>query len=1408
MQTLKGQLIKMAALRQQRAQGMQNNLAQGMQNGLPQGMNPAQMGMMGGPNMQGGRPNQPQNFPSGFTNPQLQRPMQPTPIPMSQGPSSMGMNGTNPMNFQQGQMQPGQNTPQPNMQQAQPQGQQFDNQTIMQLTKRLMAQAKPEVLAKFRQDVEQWPPERKQQFRNQNIDPLIVRFRQQAEVMLRSGKINIASLQGQGANQNGGQMQQGGQPNQMQGQQMNMNQGQPNQNFDFNAIANQQMEALRVQDQGQQVVPASSQNQMMGFPGQNPQAGQSMGQRPQVNAMSNPLQRQAQAQAQAQVRAQLQQQQAQAAQRNANPLLQGQVGGLNLPQQQNPQQSPMPNLNRPIIPPGQPTTPQQRPTQVTPMMGQGQGMDNQVTQLMREVQQRAAATGQPLTEQMRLSMLPPELPGQVKAHMLKVPEMQFRNMLAGINMRRNGPMQNGQFPGGQPTPGQPNMMVNPAQALQMGMPGQMMNGVNMGGNNGMPMGQQTPNGMPGQPMPMGQRPGAPQQQRLQVAQNLLQQSPGIITATDNNPFPPNVLNAGIKQSVPPEVKTWAQLKQWATQNPALMPNIDGHKLLLLQVLHFQDQLLKQKAGMGNMPTPQQNGAGAIAPQAQMQGVPNQGPTRTPQPQPNMPNMGQIQISPQELQAFRARLPPNQQGVTDEQLRSYIMNQRMQARRAQQQQQAQQQQLANMQGRQGPQPQPPMPAQPPQVSRPPTAQPQPAQTPTQTKPATKASQPPKSTQPNGQNALNKGTKRSIDDSAETTNDAHPPGAAPPAPPMVASKSQQGLSNLTQEQLSKLSPNQQAQIRTQLLKAQEAKPQQRPPPTYKEVLDRMSQPEVQQRYKTLLMEEEQKVPKGQPVNLTPDARAQVQQLVCEKLPHLRKVEQALRVFVAGIETPQTQDFARMTIRARTALLRNINPQQNGRLHDEVTLTADQFKDNIRIILNFVGKVMARFNQPAPGQGVQQNQQQSQVSQTSQPAQLNAQNLKIVEQQNRQQKAPQAPTTDRPPFPLGGGQSPRGAPTYFDGALKVENLRLPDKKKQKLDSQASTPGAKASPRVGAGKDASPEMKRQQPPQRPVEQKPTFRCKTTDCDFSFRGFDTQAELDAHVKEAHAKIDDPLQYALDSMAVALDVDPRTGQSKTDPATARKQAVGAGRGLSQPTRPGQTPNVAQNVSTPSGQPMAATPMARVPTQPGVKSSPSTHLLKTPQTGAKVATPSTSAPAKATPSSITKPSAKETSLVAAANTQVEEDKQPFVPLSILDYSYDDVYGALDSGDPFTVLDIKDEDTSWALRDPSPWQTPESSTKDTPSTRQSDISENDNLQINIDIKDTDMPDAWLAAQNGEALPLDAQLSEDIQNLGVTLPPLNDDDMMLFYGENYLADLDAMDTKMMESLGTLDPTLLTVN
>lgn len=548
--------------------------------------------------------------------------------------------------------------------------------------------------------------------------------------------------------------------------------------------------------------------------------------------------------------------------------------------------------------------------------------------------------------------------------------------------------------------------------------------------------------------------------------------------------------------------------------------------------------------------------------------------------------------------------------------------------------------------------------------------------------------------------------------------------------------------------------------------------------------------------------------------------MQQWLRDSYPQLKQLNKCLLFYNLMADNPEPT--LKQMFETRLMISRQMT--KDGSLADQVTITKENFHACLQKISSFVSNMTSRINQqpqhpqqhppqhqqqhqhPQHDQQQQERQQGGQAQQQilqqppqelphSKQAQLNAANLKIVEEQeshhrqqesqHRQHKAPPPPTTDRPPFQL-GAQSPRGAPQYFqDPQVNAGNLKFPTKKKAKLDhvnSQTSTPGTTSSPKIGAGKGASPELKRPQQPEKPVETKPTFKCKDNTCDFSIRGFDTQAELEAHTKDSHAKIEDPLKYAIEQVAEAVGLN-KDGNTKPDANATNRGTRPATATSTKPPhsgKSGQTPNLKQEVSTPTGAQAAATPMARVATQSSaVKSSPSNNILKTPQTGTKAGTPSTGQPARGTPASTAKPASKDTE-TAKTVTPEKKEEDPWATAPFDPTSLKDIFDAMDLPGTFTAASLSNEDNSWISRSLSlsPATTPASSlgSKDSTSTRDSDISESDNLQISLGMGGTDANtggDAWMGALGTDFMPLDLQLSEDLRALGVGM---EDEDVLL--------------------------------
>ncbi|EAT77002.2 hypothetical protein SNOG_15627 [Parastagonospora nodorum SN15] len=79
-------------------------------------------------------------------------------------------------------------------------------------------------------------------------------------------------------------------------------------------------------------------------------------------------------------------------------------------------------------------------------------------------------------------------------------------------------------------------------------------------------------------------------QAQQMAKSLLQKSPGFIDATDQQPYARSIILNDIKPYIPPEVNTWRDIKQWATNNENMI-NMD--ELLRLQEVQFLNQEQKQ-----------------------------------------------------------------------------------------------------------------------------------------------------------------------------------------------------------------------------------------------------------------------------------------------------------------------------------------------------------------------------------------------------------------------------------------------------------------------------------------------------------------------------------------------------------------------------------------------------------------------------------------------------------------------------------------------------------------------------------------------------------------------------------------------------------------------------------------------
>jgi hypothetical protein len=334
------------------------------------------------------------------------------------------------------------------------------------------------------------------------------------------------------------------------------------------------------------------------------------------------------------------------------------------------------------------------------------------------------------------------------------------------------------------------------------------------------------------------------------------------------------------------------------------------------------------------------------------------------------------------------------------------------------------------------------------------------------------------------------------------------------------------------------------------------------------------------------------------------------------------------------------------------------------------------------------------PHPAQAIPLNAANLQQQQQA----LNKQNQKIHNRSgSHSSRPPAAPTSAHAPsFPASTDNS---VPHYFEPEPKVtqETLRLPPNKKPKVSASSTpqlgqaTPGSNASPPLN--KARSPEMKRQ-PTSDQIKIEDTravFACPELDCDSHFDGFENQAELEKHRLEEHIQpLLNPAQYALTEFATILGLEADGKPIKTE-TTDAPVAPKVAASTSQQTKPVIKPG-----ATPTG--TGLTPMDRQSSALG-KASPAM-----PKDKVDVQQPPT-----------TKEPAPIENLWQNASVN---------PMDLLQN-----FQGIDSAANGAISDMS------VYRSITPNDTPESS-KDGASEPNSDISENIDLTINLDILD----DSW--------------------------------------------------------------------
>ena len=617
---------------------------------------------------------------------------------------------------------------------------------------------------------------------------------------------------------------------------------QTNAGFDMNQIADQQAQALDLQGKGHAVVPASH-NPNASLEGVGPgglsnlmRPGQGSMFRPGMGGHQTVLDHGMQLGAHGQVpnlsgqggnitpaAGQISGQVPGPGPGQMSGQLKGQLGGLHTAQTS--QQSPaLPNLTRPLDPPDQPAvaTPQQRPSHVP------QGIDHNAPQpnsLM--MSQQGGVFNQPrfgaansVSQAQQLSRLPP----QVIAKLKELPQAKRNQVLQQYfaNNMNKGERKDGVI-------GQQNT-VNQRP---------MTNAINPGAVPGLPFNSHGTT--PLQRPDTGGFATAAHAMRPEI--NPEHVSPSMLLQLDQLSFPRSMFN---KAAVPDNVISWGQLKAFVRENQPLS-NISTDTLVHLQVLHYQEcrRAMQNTSGVpGSQAGPQQSvqipSTGGVAPQAPMTATLQHQPGVLPQ---RLPVTNMQMPSTEQIQNIRMQLGAEGQRLTDQQIINYVLQKQQRAAMENQRiMQEQAQRATNQNGAVGttvsnvqtPQPHPPQPHPPQQSQQAQSRQQHPGQ-PIQQTPITQPMHPQSTGKVGGpgqkapfaspgNNQLPRGTKRPANDGDITVNlnKQNQPLSSDKTPQVQQARSSQGF-NITQEELARMNPHQQMQVREHFRAQMEARAQ---------------------------------------------------------------------------------------------------------------------------------------------------------------------------------------------------------------------------------------------------------------------------------------------------------------------------------------------------------------------------------------------------------------------------------------------------------------------------------------------------------------------------------------------------------------------------------------------------------
>ncbi|KAI9794577.1 MAG: hypothetical protein M1816_004464 [Peltula sp. TS41687] len=620
------------------------------------------------------------------------------------------------------------------------------------------------------------------------------------------------------------------------------------------------------------------------------------------------------------------------------------------------------------------------------------------------------------------------------------------------------------------------------------------------------------------------------------------------------------------------------------------------------------------------------------------------------------------------------------------------------------------------------------------------------------------QPPTQPQVRGVKRSNNGEE--LVEASQANQPSNPPGRQQVQSRMGANSAQQSGSVPLEQQTGQGETRPQAQMigRTASGGQQRSHQVETSDPPNAEQPERLRLEEHQRKTRLYQMaqEESAKDPNRPEISMDRETKEVMGRMLQHSQPMFEHLQRTLPVFY---KITNNEGTVRELLRLRYILLQQVSIRE-GQFHpkESFTITPAELQQHLYRIRNYLMSINRQFGAPNPGVDqsttTQRPQFPGQLPGSQPPMQgqvhpLSAANLQQQQEAyqkqrqqppqphpDRKQQAPPAPTSGRPPFQM-PVSSPHGIPqAYGKSDLTQDKLKFPPSKKRKPNQQGSDPstpnqgpGVRSTTSPQVSKAISPAVNQSTPRSTSRELVHPHVCPISSCEHHVNGFETAEDLAKHEASVHDTvepvIDDPVQYAFESVAEAFGLN-KDGTAKHGHATSDPIKTGVSPDASQtktstPSKTGQEAILRPGVLSTTGR------LQPQPSQESVQSGP-------------VANPSNRSPLNhvRTPASISsgiKPSSsshqkdgkevhnnKPTPVGLNESAKKEAPRSPKASTDGIS-GWDDIRQCFEGlGD---VCNLGFE----AVRNISPKDTPSSKESQSQSTPNSNISENDDLQIKI-------------------------------------------------------------------------------